>query len=479
MGKKIYQLLSIISLIAAFVSAFFLDFRSQWILPLFLLGASFIFVALFNNRQKTFFGLIFILPLAFSFNQYKFSLSFLSNIFGFPEIFINLSFAIYLLMAFVLLLDIFFNWKKFKKPPLFILILFAIAFFIATFFWSFYPAKTFSQIIILSAPFIVYWLAFNFIQKKEDIIKLFLAAIFSSVFPIILSAKELITGNLFFEPDSSLGRITGGFSHPNPFGLYLFLVLALILILIYSIKFKDNSFIKKILWTYFIFVLPFFILTYSRTAWISLIIFAVLLFFNRKKIFQWVKIFPFLILLTAGLLLFQPTQERISEIFTRSSFDSISAREAIFKMGLAKFSEKPILGYGVGTFEEIIMDEKESSEGSSLAHNDWIMFSVEGGIIGLIIYFSYTMGALIYLIKSQKLARESSNCEVLILKEKEILLFDKLGKGLLVFFLVAFFLTGISEAIILKTVLEIMLWSVLGGYFSLVFKKASNINKPI
>lgn len=470
MEKKIYQLLSIISLIAAFVSAFFLDLRNQWILPLFLIGASFIFIVLFNNRQKAFLGIIFILPLAFGFNQYKFSFGFLSNIFGFPEIFINLSFALYLLLSFILIINLFFNRKEFKKPPLLFLIIIAISFFVATFFWSFYPSKTFPQIIILSTPFIVYWLAFNFIQKKEDIINLFLAVIFSSVFPIIFSIKELLIGNLFFEPDSSLGRITGGFSHPNPFGLYLFLVLAFILILIHSIKFKNNSHLKKILWAYFIFLLPFFILTYSRTAWVSLVIFTVLLFFDRKKIIQWIKAIPFLILLIAGVLLFQPSRERILDVFNRSSFDSISAREDIFKMGLVKFSERPILGYGIGNFEEIIMDKKESSEGSSLAHNDWIMFSVEGGIIGIIIYFSYTLGALIYLIKSQKLAKENSTSEILILKDKEILFFDKLGKGLLVFFLVTFFLTGISEAITLKTVLGLMFWAILGGYFSLTLK---------
>lgn len=76
---------------------------------------------------------------------------------------------------------------------------------------------------------------------------------------------------------------------------------------------------------------------------------------------------------------------------------TLNTRTKIWKTGLKAFVDKPILGYGAGTFEYPYKKYFDGGLGAKYAHSAVIKIAVELGIAGIVCWFLYLAGCLIWL----------------------------------------------------------------------------------
>lgn len=468
MDKKIFYLLAILSFSLAAIMPLTFSAQNQWIYLLSLFTLAIVFVWAAKDSKQIILVLLLLLPFIIYFNYIKLNLSGLLGYFSLPHLSLNLSAALYLI--FVLLFLILWKQypKQFQKTPGFLFILAIIVYTLASVFWSEYADVSFPQSILTSIPFVVFFLSFWIVSTKRDYINLSLVLIGGAALPMLIGLYQVVTGQYFYAVDSSLARITGPFYHPNNFGVYLFLVTCLALILIWSIgnsAQNGRAYLKKFLFAYLILLVVSLVLTYSRTSWGSLLIFIPLFMVGRIRTL--VKIGVFLALVFSLVMMFEAPRDRILETFERSSFDSISARETIYKIAAGKIKEKPVFGYGIGTFEEEVRSVKENYESSSFPHNDLLLFTLEQGIIGGLMFVSLSLMVFFKSVRIwlsiKKQAAEKLNYSKGISFDID---FKKWSRGVVAILLVSL-IAGMAEATYRHVIFQVTLWSFLGGWFAL------------
>ncbi|OIO76271.1 MAG: hypothetical protein AUJ85_00920 [Elusimicrobia bacterium CG1_02_37_114] len=162
------------------------------------------------------------------------------------------------------------------------------------------------------------------------------------------------------------------------------------LCLIFSSQTGKNQ--KILLWIGLLIILTAQILLFSRGAWVALIIgLAVLFAFNWRKLLM-----PVLILIlfcsTISLFIIKP------HLLDKTGFKFFTpygtARTLIWRVALNGFLHKPLLGWGIKSFENVYykfalpFEEEVGRYGRStrFAHNEYLHIAVETGIIGLAIF---------------------------------------------------------------------------------------------
>jgi O-antigen ligase len=91
----------------------------------------------------------------------------------------------------------------------------------------------------------------------------------------------------------------------------------------------------------------------------------------------------------------QEIKQKITNIPTQ--IKTLNTRTEIWKAGLKAFVNKPILGYGAGTFEYPYKKYYEGGFGTKYAHSTLIKIGVELGAIGIICWLFYLVGCLIWV----------------------------------------------------------------------------------
>jgi O-antigen ligase len=328
--------------------------------------------------------------------------------------------------------------------------------------WSTDRETSLIELLYLMIPFTMYLIAYFNFSDQASFIKLLLVSILSSIIPLIVAIFQLASGNYFYEPDSSLGRLIGTLDHPNTLGLFLFLIIGL-LISFYLAKADRNFKKNKTIFFYLAILSLFLILTYSRTSWLCLAFFIILLIFLERKII-WL-LFASLPLAAIIFLAFENIRSRVSEIFDNALFSSITARLNIWRVSFEQILVKPFLGHGVGTAESVIENAKPWQGGMSLPHNDYLLQILELGLAGLAIFLFYTFGAIFYVFKTFKSLADKKT--VINLYGHVFILNFKVLAFCLFALLIALLPATIFESLSQKIILQIIIWSLLGGLFGL------------
>jgi len=462
LSKTIYIILSAILILSLpfFVNG--LDWSAGYLLPLSLLAMTAIFALAAINFQNIFLFIIFIMPAIFYFNYLKINilnyLPFLNDY----TFYLNPASVIYLIIILFGLLTLLEKRRDLKSLPLKYIMLAAIMLAGASMLWSADLQTSLIELIYLIVPFAMYLIAYFYFSNQTAFMKLFLVSILSSIIPLIVAIFQLASGGYFYESDSSLGRLTGGLDHPNTLGLFLFLITGL-LISLYLAKadrgFKNN----KLIFFYLAGLLFFFTLTYSRTSWLCLAVFIILLIFLERKII-WLLLAS--LPLTAIIFLaFENIKYRVLEIFDNALFSSMTARLNIWRVSLEQILVKPFFGHGVGAAESIIENTKPWQGGVSLPHNDYLLQTLELGLAGLAIFLIYTFGAIYYAFLTFKSLADKKTV-INLYGHVFILNFKVLTFGLLAI-LIALLPATIFESLSQKIILQIIIWSLLGGLFGL------------
>ncbi len=368
---------------------------------------------------------------------------------------------------------IFFSWifiyqKKdisILKIPAIKIILLMVGYFCLSALWSMGQQERYVQIGFYLLLTTLYIVAYISVQNKISFYRLISFLIALSI-PAIFMAYFQIFGGLFFEyADMDIHRVSGPFNSPNLLGSFLLVTSALVIILLIVLKRKIY---KVYLLIYLFLALPIFFLTFSRSAWIGMIVFLAI-FSSQSKRFV-LGVLLICTLLFSSMLMFEATRERLNGFSERTMFDSVYARTNIWRMSYKKFQEKPLLGYGTGSFSEVINDAKESAGGTDNPHNDLVFFLIEEGIIGAVLFLSVTLSFYCHLFKTHI----KINKNIITPKEKEKYL-NTLSLGIISLF-IALTIISTVESYYEGNFLHLFIWSLLGAWFALA-KRESNQTK--
>lgn len=431
----------------------------------------------YYNVSGVFLALIFFIPYLIGADVYQINISsFVQNFLPVKDLYINPFSLVCLMLIFLAIVEFFKKNTKIFKVPLFFILCASAILSLITLAFSQYKSDGLVFELYLISGFAAYFLGYFFLGSKTGYLKTIFVVMLSSIMPSMYAFMQLAVGDYFYEADSALGRIRATFPHSNTFGSYLFVVLTVMLIAILAIKIKSRN--EKNNWTLF---LPLLILslllvmTYSRTAWIgfALTIFAVAV---MKPSFR----LPFVyggFLISAVLLVFEKTRERILGIFEHHMFDSMYGRREIWDMAIFAAKKSPIFGYGIGSFETIIRSVQGKETGNVYPHNDMVRFFLEGGVVGLAAYFLYVLGALYYALKS--FLRYSLRQEETKLWGRTFLV-DYKFLGLIPFLLFSIMVViSLVEAPSMDFVYQIFAWTLLGSWLGMSqeYYKITRISK--
>ena len=255
-----------------------------------------------------------------------------------------------------------------------------------------------------------------------------------------------------------MGRINSTFVHPNLFGLFLFVVFA-ILVSFYFAKKNQRILENKTIFLFIILILLSLLLSYSRIAWICAFLFLIIMIIIKKKlIIAFTSLVPIVILLAFYI---EKIKFRIIEAFSEARYSSWTIRKRIWEVACGEIMKRPLLGNGVGTSEMVIERAKDWQGGTSLPHNDFILYWLELGIIGVILFLSYTLGAIYYIFKKfQELTDEYVIVKILSYEFK--INYKKFIFGIMAI-MIAMLLASFFESTSKRIIIQIIIWSLLGS----------------
>jgi len=460
--KIIYTILIILFTIFLLLTIPSLDWQNSWFASLSLLSIVLLLIMAIISFEKLILLLIIIMPIIFKFNYLKINIiSCLPSLKNYTLL-INPISVIYLLIIVLGIITIFEEWPKVKKMPLKFIILLTSIYVITSIGWSNYKNVSFIETIYFLIPFFMYLITYCRFSSAQGFIKILFAAIISSIIPLIAAIQQIITKQYFFEPSSSFGRLSGTFAHPNSLGLYLYVILCL------SISYylaKKNKKIQnnKLFILCILTILITFLLTYSRISWACLIVFLLLLtIIKHNLILLFAALSPVVAFISFTV---ENIKFRIQEIFSNALYSSWTARKNIWKISCSEIIKKPLFGHGIGTAETIIERAKTWRGGTSLPHNDIMLYAIELGASGVILFISYTLGAIYYTYKTY-LALANKNTAINICGRKIEINFKILSFGILAM-LLSIILASIFESASQKIIIQILIWSILGSLFGL------------
>jgi len=268
------------------------------------------------------------------------------------------------------------GWKN--RPPLLnnwlLFLSLAIVFSLFSFSFSVSLVEVFRWLSFF-ALFILGFFLFQGGQKTTLLIK---TLIFSSLIPLIVSIFQIITNPGVF--DGERWRIAGTFVHPNMLAFYLVFIITLVLFIFLTLK---KEAVEK--YFYLIFSLPLLIVllfTYTRGAWLCLIMVLFLIGLGRFRLFL-LSAFLILILFYVSFL---PFQERVNSLIPFSASDSTVWRLDLWRDSWSYAQNNLVIGHGPGTASLVISQNRSHLLGSSEPHNDYIKIILEMGLIGLATY---------------------------------------------------------------------------------------------
>lgn len=357
-------------------------------------------------RLKTvYLSIIFLLPYFIGLDYYQINIGLFLQVFlSVGELYINLFTLTCLFILFLGVIEIFRKGIGIAGVPLFFIISLVLFTSMVSFLNSQYRLTGVVFLVYLMAGFMAYFLGYLLLGNKRDYLRLIFILIASSFIPAIFALFQLISGNYLFEADSELGRINSTFPHSNTFGSFLYVVLTVFIIAFFAIRRnqeeRENKNRVYDLASYFPFLvlIPLLVLTYSRTAWIGLVL-SLLAIALVKADIRWLIAYAG----TGGMslmMIYEKTRNRILGTFDRYMYDAIYGRFEIWDMAFFEAQKKPLIGYGIGSFEEVIRTAQGKETGNVYPHNDSVRFFLEGGLAGFLGYVLYMAGAIYYSWRS-------------------------------------------------------------------------------
>ncbi|MCD4712202.1 MAG: O-antigen ligase family protein [Clostridiales bacterium] len=194
-------------------------------------------------------------------------------------------------------------------------------------------------------------------------------------------------------------RIHATFTNPNPFGIYMVMMFLVVLSLAIRTKFKINV-VMSILFLSVVY------LSGSRASLGAMSIALIISFFGIEKehmknavikaMFIFISAFIFAQIFMYGSILIRENvfvDKSLLESITRSnSFvtSSLKGRLEFWRVAVELFKNKPLTGYGNGTYFSSYYIEYGTNEWySRFTHNHYLQIASELGLVGIILFMGF------------------------------------------------------------------------------------------
>ncbi len=444
-SREIYIGLSVVYLLAA---VFILFLPLENISKFFLIGSGLVFMLSLLNYRFGFFLFLFLRPLIdFATDQRLFSIG---------RVNVNLLFVYGGLMLLFSVIVLVVNQRELKEKKLTGM----WAMFIA---WSLYSLTysfdIFSSVKELSRYFSIFFsfaLGTVLIRKSQDLTKLIKVIIFSSLLPALVALYQFFSGTGLLE--GGINRVYGTMAHPNMLAFYLLLPITLSIFIFLNVKkTRLESYIYLAIAIFLSFIL---IYTYTRGAYVALMLIFILIGLLKFRKFLMVAGFGLLLFYLASLSF----QERFNTLFQSDPYGSISWRIGLYRDSISYIAESPIVGQGVGLAEIIIANNRDFRLGATQPHNDYIRLALDGGVIGMGIYLLLIIMLLLELIRLYK-------------KENRTRL--KMLNIFILAFAASLYAMSIGDNILNDTTLEWHFWALVGGLLAAQANKKPAVNERV
>lgn len=432
LSKKVLFFFSIFLLLAAVALLFSPLNWPDKLLAFLVLG---LFWLTIFNFKLGFLAIIFIRPLLdLSVNNILFTLGDLQvNV-------LSLLGAGMILLAFIFLTAKKIDWRFFRNSSLFYAWLLFLFLSALTLLYSFYFSESVKELLRFASIFVSFLFGAILLSQVKDLTKLIKVIIFSALPPALLAFFQIL--NKTGLPEGGIYRVFGSLTHPNMLAFYLLLAITMSVFLILNLRRTRLEVYIYSFFAAFYTVILFF--TYTRGAYLALIIIFVLIGAVRFKKFL---LFSGLLLLMAYVLI-PPVQSRFNSIFQPDPYGSVSWRFNLWQDGFSYFQERPGQGYGLGTADKVIAANRDFRLGSPDPHNDYLRVALDGGYPLL---FSYLLLIAVLLYLSLRAYLKETRPRL-----KNFFLF-------FLSFLIAIFAMSSGDNILNDTALQWQLWSLAGA----------------
>lgn len=422
-------LVAILSLLFIAVNSFYTYQQSiiLSLIPVLLLVGMWVFFA----PEKLFYGLAFLVPLSVSLRRIVPGLSF---DFWFP----TEPMLVFLLLMIILksLKENYFQ-KELLKHPVFISMLFYLGWLLISVIPSEMPIVSLKYFLVRFWFIgIFFYLGYFLFKQNTKNINLFLSLFIAGlgIVAIFSIAKQSAVGLLSHR--SAYNSSAPFFIDHTSYGA----AIAFAVPLIGAIAFNAKRGIPKILgWIFTVFFILALILSYSRAAWLSLILAIMVWFFIRFRI----KLRTIVVASALLTALFFTFQDEIKWRLERNTTDSsgdlaehvksmyniksdASNLERINRWDAAwdMFSERPLFGWGPGTYQFVYAPFQKSYYKTIIstnfgnwgnAHSEYLGLMSEAGLPSVLAFISIWVFALLSgfkLIKKPSISREHRNITI-------------------------------------------------------------------
>lgn len=206
-------------------------------------------------------------------------------------------------------------------------------------------------------------------------------------------------------------RPHGVFLQPNVMASFMATGLAITLFLSVQKNLFKNTLAIKFLIVISLFVSCFLlVLLQSRTGFVAAIVVIVLITPYLYQINKKQLVINFSIIVIATLGAFISLENSDTPIRGQQVYENVGARDVIFVVSADMVKEKPLLGYGYGSFERSFIDHFNTYAvdhpdiGKTITrlshpHNEVLFWVVEGGIVALTAFIFFTIGYITTWLK--------------------------------------------------------------------------------
>lgn len=272
-------------------------------------------------------------------------------------------------------------------------------------------AALMSMILVLKIPFkrlAFVWIFSAFTQSLFAIWQWFIQYVPANKWLGLAYHYSTVGGNIILETSSERWlRAYGSLPHPNILGG--FLALAIIFILYFSFKAKNKAERFFVLIS-LVFIYPALFFTFSRSAWLGLLVSLVLFgfwLFRRKQQLE-KKIFfkiIFLILLLTTILAANFWQPLVTRLQGKEPLEvnSIQLRYTFNEQAIQVIQDHPFTGAGIGAYTYGVYETVNGSWPGYYyqpVHNIYLLVFAELGIFGIILFGLILLLFIYNLMKS-------------------------------------------------------------------------------
>ncbi len=285
-------------------------------------------------------------------------------------------------------------YPQIPKSLIYFLVLYSIAFLLSS-AMSKYPSAGIEILAKQVAFFIIAYVFYSFIKDEKEMQNYFIsiivvAVIFTTLFvsTFINQGYDLIS--LFSNSRVRITALTGNIEAATNFYVISFPILISIFL------YKKKSMVKAASLLLLLYLVIGLFLAMSRSAILGIVVSTAIIFFmlKRKRFYQFLI---FILVLALAFIVIEPLNEIVTQLFRIE--EGVSFRDQLWLMAVNIIKDYPVFGLGPGAYRyelynyfPFMLDDyvgrvfiffADVSEGVNLAHNIFLVFFSDMGILGL------------------------------------------------------------------------------------------------